>query len=78
MAPAMSTSVVDMSPLNSPPVLTSMTSSPSRVSMRSTPAKRAPTAAQARRARSSMSGVIGQGMDSAPRAAFVTQCLAVR
>ena len=61
MAPAISTSVVDISPLNSPPVLTSMTASPSRVSIRSTPASRAPTAEQARSASSSMSGVSGQG-----------------
>ena len=45
---AMSTSVVDISPLNSPPVLTSTTLRPSAVSIRSTPARRAPTAMQAR------------------------------
>ena len=41
---AMSISVVDINPLNSPPVLTSTISKPSLVSTMSTPARRAPTA----------------------------------
>jgi hypothetical protein len=41
---AMSISVVDIKPLNSPPVLTSTISKPSLVSMMSTPASLAPTA----------------------------------